>query len=231
MIGNGAEDPPRQMGQGEPRGPSPEGRPGPRQQRRQGGGGHGCGGRQPLQKGGIGEDPRCMGAEVRSRLSGCEAIPTRQTKQRGGSARSRIASESCLLTRMASPKRWARGIPSIPPWMTTGSFARLPGSTRDRASSQLDRRGGDGATWPPSPQTMGIEAVGNLAVRSETAPSQGAVTPRESRDRSTETIGGGVAQLVEQRNHNPWVRGSSPCAATFFLRSFPHRDGDPFIGC
>jgi hypothetical protein len=25
---------------------------------------------------------------------------------------------------------------------------------------------------------------------------------------------GGVAQLVEQRNHNPRVRGSSPCAAT-----------------
>ena len=25
---------------------------------------------------------------------------------------------------------------------------------------------------------------------------------------------GGIAQLVEQRNHTPFVRGSSPCTAT-----------------
>lgn len=30
---------------------------------------------------------------------------------------------------------------------------------------------------------------------------------------------GGVAQLAEQGNHNPWVRGSSPCAATLTLYS------------
>lgn len=31
----------------------------------------------------------------------------------------------------------------------------------------------------------------------------------------------GVAQLVEQRNHNPWVRGSSPCAGTIFQKGLP----------
>ena len=31
---------------------------------------------------------------------------------------------------------------------------------------------------------------------------------------------GGVAQLEEQRNHNPRVRGSSPCAATIDLVFF-----------